>query len=323
MNLLKNIKKNYYNNLFDDYLKTGNYKQLIIDLKNLSKKHKKLFSTIAPKYVSASYNHFSEDDLLNKNLVWLNTFYKKDITVIKNFLEFYLPSSFNNDFEFIDLSEEFINFFKEISDTNKKITFDNMLDFNELIQFLISQKNNKYKFIINNGAFFEIVEANKYFSYTNICCAYIYMIRNPLNIFQDLCDQNISKDEALNYILHLDGRNQFYKSGEYQIEESTQSWEINVNSWTNENVMNTFNGLLIKYESLFDDTMQIFAELIAHLNMSGLNIELDYEKIQEFISDQKESLFFVPSKNVEISNNTKILLSRQIEDTAKKFQYEF
>lgn len=323
MNLLKNIKKNYYDNLFDDHLKAGNYQQLIFDLKKLLKKDKKLFSVIAPKYISETYNYYSEDTLLNKNLVWLNTFYKQDITIIKNFLEFYLPLSLNKDFEFIDLSEEFINFFKEISDTNKKLDFNNILDFNELIQFLISQKDNKYKFIINNGAFFEIVEAKKYFSYTNISCAYIYMIRNPLNIFQDLCDQNISKDEALNYLLHLDGRNQFYKSGEYQIEESTQSWEINVNSWTNENVMNTFNGLLIKYESLYDDSMQIFAELIAHLNMSGLNIELDYEKIQEFISDQKDSFFSAPNKNVEISNNTKKLLSRQIEDTAKKFQYEF
>ena len=149
------------------------------------------------------------------------------------------------------------------------------------------------------------------------------MIRNPLNIFQDLCNQGISKDEALNYLLHLDGRNLFYKNGEFQIEENTQSWEINVNSWTNENVMNTFNGLLLKYESLNDDSIQVFAELIAHLNMSGLNIKLDYQKIQEFISDQKEPLTFTSMKNVEISNQTKKILSRQIEDIAKKFQYEF
>ena len=323
MKLLKNIKKNYYNNLFDSLLKEENYKQLVSDLKILSQKDKKLFFNIAPKYILETYHNYSEEGLLNKNLIWLNSFHKQDLSVLQNFLEFYLPSTFDKEFEFIDFSKELISFFQEAETPEGILSFDKILDLNEVVQFLISQRCNKYKFILNNSAFFEITDLKKYFTYTNLSCAYVYLIRNPINIFVDLSRKDISKDEAVNAVLHLDGRNPFVKMGKYLIEENTQSWETNVNSWTNENVLNTFNGLLIKYENLYEEGIQIFAEFIAHLNMSGLNIKLDYEKIQEFISNQKDCPPFMPSPPVEISNNTKKLFYRQSEDTAKKFQYEF
>ena len=323
MNLIKNIQKNYYKKLFDELLKAENYKQLVLDLKALSDKDIKLFSNIAFRYIAKIYNNYTADDFLNKNLIWLNSFQKDDIKIIKNFLEFYLPNTFDQEFEFLDFSHELSGFFQILNAPEKNISFDKVLDVNEIVQFLISQKNKKFKFIINNGAFFEIVETKKYFTYTNISCSYVYIIKNPIGIYQDLCNQNISKEESLNRVLYLDGRNQIFDNGHYQIEENNQSWETNVNSWTNENVLNTFNGLLIKYENLSDDSIQIFAELIAHLNMSGLNIELDYEKIQEFVSAQQEKFQFITNSPLQISNNTKKLFSRQYGATAKKFLYEF
>ena len=323
MNLIKNIKKNYYNKLFDEHLKAENYKQLVSDLKALSYKDIKLFSNIAIRYIVEIYNNYNTDDLLNKNLIWLNSFHKDDAKIIKNFLEFYLPTTFNHEFEFLDFSQELSGFFQILNESEKYISFDKVLDVNEIAQFLISQKNKKFKFVINNGAFFEILETKKYFTYTNISCSYVYMIRNPIGIYQDLCNQNVSKEESLNRVLYLDGRNQIFDNGHHQIEENNQSWETNVNSWTNENVLNTFNGLLIKYENLNDDSIQIFAELIAHLNMSGLNIELDYEKIQEFVSTQQEKSQSITNSPSQISNNIKKLFSRQYGTTAKKFLYEF
>ena len=80
---------------------------------------------------------------------------------------------------------------------------------------------------------------------------------------------------------------------------------------------------MIKHENLNDDSIQIFAELIAHLNMSGLNIELDYEKIQEFVSTQQEKSQSITNSPSQISNNIKKLFSRQYGTTAKKFLYEF
>lgn len=323
MNLIKNIKKNYYNKLFDEHLKAENYKQLVSDLKALSYKDIKLFSNIAIRYIVEIYNNYNTDDLLNKNLIWLNSFHKDDTKIIKNFLEFYLPTTFNHEFEFLDFSQELSGFFQILNESEKYISFDKVLDVNEIVQFLISQKNKKFKFVINNGAFFEILETKKYFTYTNISCSYVYMIRNPISIYQDLCNQNVSKEESLNRVLYLDGRNQIFDNGHHRIEENNQSWETNVNSWTNENVLNTFNGLLIKYENLNDDSIQIFAELIAHLNMSGLNIELDYEKIQEFVSTQQEKSQSITNSPSQISNNIKKLFSRQYGTTAKKFLYEF
>ena len=166
-----------------------------------------------------------------------------------------MPTTFNHEFEFLDFSQELSGFFQILNESEKYISFDKVLDVNEIAQFLISQKNKKFKFVINNGAFFEILETKKYFTYTNISCSYVYMIRNPIGIYQDLCNQNVSKEESLNRVLYLDGRNQIFDNGHHRIEENNHM-ETNVNSWTNENVLNTFNGLLIKYENLNDDSIK-------------------------------------------------------------------
>ena len=66
-----------------------------------------------------------------------------------------------------------------------------------------------------------------------------------------------------------------------------------------------------------------FAELIAHLNMSGLNIELDYEKIQSSSQHNRKNpnlLQIALRKYQIISRNS---FSRQYGTTAKKFLYEF
>ena len=66
----------------------------------------------------------------------------------------------------------------------------------------------------------------KIFYHTNISCSYVYMIRNPIGIYQDLCNQNVSKEESLNRVLYLDGRNQIFDNGHHQIEENNQSWKL-------------------------------------------------------------------------------------------------
>ena len=59
-------------------------------------------------------------------------------------------------------------------------------------------------------------------------------------------------------------------------------------SWTNQNVMNTFRGLIIKYENLMEDPVQSFAEVISHLIQSGMEIDVDYDLIDIYINEHKE-----------------------------------
>ena len=64
-----------------------------------------------------------------------------------------MPTTFNHEFEFLDFSQELSGFFQILNESEKYISFDKVLDVNEIVQFLISQKNKKFKFVINNGAF--------------------------------------------------------------------------------------------------------------------------------------------------------------------------
>ena len=97
-------------------------------------------------------------------------------------------------------------------------------------------------------------------------------------------------------------------------------WSTNVSSWTNENVVNTFRGLVIKYEDLINDTYDNLAGIIFHLNEAGLNIKLDYQKIQYFIDNNKP---LNQTHETEISSSSKKRLSRVLLKEAKKLGYEF
>ena len=84
--------------------------------------------------------------------------------------------------------------------------------------------------------------------------------------------------------------------------------------------MNTYRGLHIKYESLRKDTADILASIVFHLNDAGMNLRLDYQKIDDFIS--KNGIPPMP-EDIDISNRVRKNLARDLLDTANKYGYSF
>lgn len=320
MGLIKNIQINYYNKIFDQLLIDKNFNQIIKELAILKQNKRDLYNLFAPKYVNTILNNFDYKAPLKKNVIWLNTFHAPDMEIIISFLKFYLPLASSVNFEYYSFPNLIINFLNDFKLDNKNITFDSFLDLNDQIQYYLNSDYPSDKFVFNSNVFYEQIDKNRYFTYTSICSAFFYLVRSPFQIYQDLIVQS-NKTEALNKVLFSDQRNSFFNNGDVKIEENTQSWETHVNSWTNDNVINTFNGHLIRFEEISKNSLQVFAEIIAHLNMAGYDIELDYDKITSFINENKGHIAFLPQNELNISNKTKKLFEGQLDNVTKKFNY--
>ena len=101
-------------------------------------------------------HNFNFENLFNKKIIWLNSFNKKDTKVLTSFLDFYLNSNFSSSFSILDYSD----LISEISVdydlfTDQKLSFEEYVRNNLFFQFLISEREEDYIFLVNNSAFFE------------------------------------------------------------------------------------------------------------------------------------------------------------------------
>tara|TARA_E500000178_G_C17016799_1_gene753412 strand:- start:1080 stop:2054 length:975 start_codon:yes stop_codon:yes gene_type:complete len=321
---LKNIQFNYYQKLLDTLYQENKLPELKEILLELRKKDKQLFYHFAIKYLPEMIHNFNFENLFNKKIIWLNSFYKKDIKVLTSFLDFYLNSNFSSSFSILDYSD----LISEISNdydlfTDQKLTFEEYVRNNLFFQFLITEREEDYIFLINNSAFFEQREIKNYFTFTNLCLSYVYIINNPILIFSDyVSNHKMDKDQAITEICNLHQNSNFKLVGQNEIIEPSQSWNINVQSWTGNNVLNTFNGHILKKDAIFSNGLDVFSEIIAHLNQAGISIDLNYEKIAEFVDYDK--VLEKTDTNPEVfSNKIKKIFHRECYDMAKKFDYDF
>ena len=116
-------------------------------------------------------HNFNFENLFNKKIIWLNSFNKKDTKVLTSFLDFYLNSNFSSSFSILDYSD----LISEISVdydlfTDQKLSFEEYVRNNLFFQFLISEREEDYIFLVNNSAFFEQKEIKNYFTFTNSIC---------------------------------------------------------------------------------------------------------------------------------------------------------
>lgn len=314
MSIISKIKLNYYNNLFQIYLK-DNKKDDFINL------CQKCFSTpdsiaeLTIKYMQDAIEMADGEKIFNKNIVWINSYDISETKYINDFINYYIE---NNNFA-LNTYSEFLSSQQNITNHFNQLTFEDFQKHSYYFQFLISNLNNSStKFINSSAAFFETTEG-KMFTHPRLTSCYIYIVRNPSDIFKRLLSRMDNRsDYALQKILNLDQKPEKLNSN-ILIEEMQSDWGTNVSSWTNENVVNTFRGLIIKYEDLINDPYDIFASIIFHLNEAGLNIKLDYKKIENFIQNyQLEKQNYIN----DISSSSKKRLNRALLKEAQKHGYE-
>ena len=152
----------------------------------------------------------------------------------------------------------------------------------------------------------------------------VHVVKNPIDIYLKHKEQNNSSQAALNYLGNFaqgDNVNKINNNiDKYVVNENKQNWNTTVKSWTDENVKNAYRGKIIKYEDLCQNTEEELISLIFHLKQSGLELDIDYNFIDKFVSEN-------PIKKVtyeELSNQeTKKILSNTEASTLDQFNYHF
>lgn len=320
MNIIEKIKINYYQKLFQDLIDRKDYDGFKTAISSLFKSNKSLFSTTSKYFLKDLLIDSNASNFFRKNIIWLNSYHKEDLNKINDFLKFYT----DDEFKILDFVSEIFKSTNELNLINKKkLSFDDFVNLNQLIQFSISEKySNNHIFLSNESAFFEVPDLKNLFTFTNLTSNFIYVVRNPLEIYADQVNfkNNLKKEEAINNIINTNINFKIYEIDNLEIEQNTQSWNVNVKSWTSDNVLNTYNGLIIQHNDLEHNNLDTYAEIIAHLNQAGLNIPLDYDKIKQFF-EQTDVSKNINYKDFEISNQTKKIIERDCKEMMKKFNY--
>ena len=93
---------------------------------------------------------------------------------------------------------------------------------------------------------------------------------------------------------------------------------MHTNSWLDPNVFSSYNGITIGIKELSNDPIDTLTRLVFHLKQAGLDIEVDYEVIEEYCNKNKFDIT-IP----EISNKEKKLISSNLDSKIlKKLEYE-
>ncbi len=319
--LLKKIKTNYLNKIFEDLVKNDDFSSIIKELDKLKKDNQELYNLFLSRILNTYFKSDKGQYFFQNKIIWLNSFELSDATIIRDFLLFYLKKKGNLNI----FPTTYVEALNNLSDKhlNKKINFQELIENSFFYQYEILQSDDsKNKLILNNHVFFEKLP-DKFFTHYYLTQCFFYVVRNPIHLYAKY-RKNYNQIAALNMISGLDeeiiNENQ---STHNQVENTTKSWATNVSSWTNQNVMNTFRGLIIKYENLMEDPVQSFAEVISHLIQSGMEIDVDYELIDFYINENKEKFSGDLEFSEDISNQEKKKLSREFGEIIEKFHYKF
>jgi hypothetical protein len=317
MNLFNKIKTNYNSNYISDQLKNNNLSDIKDFLEKMSKKDKNVFLELSKNFLPQILTHPNSDSFFQKSFIWLNTFNHDDNKLISKFLKFYFDNSNSKSYKLESYEKYLFEIVSNYESTLKKISFNDSLGHSFLYQYLISLINkNNYNFVESSGAFFE---NNKKYTFINQPTTYCYfhIIRNPINIYSDLKRDLNDRHQALNILCNLDQRlNEKKLNEKFIYEENRQSWSTFVTSWEDYNVNSTFRGMSIKYESLISDPETVLSQIIAHLVESSINIDLNYDLIDKFISENKNA--FKSDNPVDLSQNEKKILDRELGQSLLK-----
>jgi len=314
MSFLNNFKQHYHNKQIEDLINQNDFEGFFQYLKSLSNKDK-LFYDLSLKHTSQIINKYSKDISDNK-IVWLNSYLESDLEYVKNFFQFYFK-------EYSLLSQNIISYPEEISSliyNEDIIDFNAFINYSYFFQWLILNKyNQKYKFILNNMPFFS-TKNNFNFTKSNITQAYILIVNNPYNVYQQIKNTNYGNQEiARNIFLNLDKQMITQEFGNIKFKINQLGWHTNVQSWIDANVVNSLRGKIVSIKELREDPYEALSSIILHLVQSNVPIELNYDLIESFIS---KNLFIDKTPALDISKKEEKFISKYLEDLSSFYNFE-
>ena len=317
---LNKIKDKYHYNLLYKFIESGDINEIKKILKkNFILDNKSDLKTLN-NYLVKLLSEQKFEKIFNKNLVWVNSFEEDSCTYINKFLINILS---RNNVPFIDPSKYIDELYEFIKSRNiYKIDFEDICNMSYVYQYFITEKNEGVKILNSSAAFFETAN-NLFFTHYFLTQSYIYIIKNPYEIYKRNKLNNISNDKINNMqeLTAGDANHIHHKfDDKYSVSENRQDWSTNVTSWTNPNVIGTFRGYIIKEEDLESDPLQKLSEITSHLIQSGIDLELDYTYLQNYISENPFRIDTLDDFN--FSKKELKILDRDIGEVANKFLYK-
>ena len=311
MSFLNKFQYNYHNKHLEALSNNEAYIEILSYLEKLSD-DSKIFHDLSLKYVNHAI-HSLTNDVSKKQIIWINSFMNEDKKYILTFIESYLSN-------FDSLKQKIRSYQEEIDNiliNSEKIDFNILINHSYFFQWMIiNNQKLPYKFISNNLPFFS-TEKNYNFSKSNITQAYIYIINNPYDVYKYIKKNNNNDQEiARNIFLNLDQKASQQDFNNTSFYLSNKGWHTNTQSWTDANVVNSLRGKVISIKELHENTYEVLSSIILHLIQSGVEIELNYDLIDNFV---KENSYKKDDLNVEISSKEKKYLDKYLSDTVENY----
>ena len=317
---LNKIKDKYYLNLLNKFIEKGDMNEIRSLLKKKFIFDKKSNLNDFNNYIIKFLSEQKFEKLFNKNLIWVNSFEESSYKYINKFLSDILS---HNKVPFIEPTKYVDELYDLIRSRNiYKIDFEDMCSMSYGYQYFLTEKNDNIKILNSSASFFETA-SNIYFTHYFYTRCYIYIIKNPYEIFQRNKLQNISDNKInhmqeliagdINDILHNMKMVHiiFQKIGKIGLQMSQVGLTL---------MLKVLSGLILREEDLLSDPLQQLSEITSHLIQSGLELNLDYSYLQNYIS--KNPIKIENIDEYSFSKKELKILDRDIGNVANKFDYK-
>ncbi len=306
MSFLNNFKFQYHNKHLESLLDANEYTKTLTYLSKLSS-NKKLFHDLSLIHVNKIINR-STQDILKEKIIWISSYMDNDSKYVISFIENYLLNFENLDQKIKTYQEEINN----ILIKSEQIDFNTLINQSYFFQWMIINNYKiPFKFISNNFPFFS-TEENYNFTKSNITQSFIFIINHPYDVYANLKRKNNNDQEiARNIFLNLDEKNFTQNIGNTNFSLTKKGWHTNTLSWTDANVINSLKGKIISKKELLENTYEVLSSIILHLIQSGVDIELKYDFVDDFV---KNNPLIEEESSIDISQKEKKFLSNYVDE---------
>ena len=115
-------------------------------------------------------------------------------------------------------------------------------------------------------------------------------MKDPKELFLRYKNITGTTEEAYNELFNFTKKlylSENQKRNLFKIFENKTSYNTNVNSWSDPNVLSTYKGKIIYFQDLEDNTEDVLIDVIQHLKQYYSDIEVDYNTIKKYVSINK------------------------------------